>query len=118
MEKKIEDYIHLYPNAYAWLIRTDSDTVIGGTIKELLATHNNSSIERITPHIRPISDMTEEEYATMLIIANKNNIKILERDEIVLRQTAPEIMLWLLSKGFDLFGLIENNLAIDKTTIK
>jgi len=114
MEKKIEDYLHLYFGQGCKI--TDRQTCIIDTIKGPTIT-NSGLIWKVEPILRPLSDMTEEEYATMLIIANQNNIKILERDEIVLRQTAPEIMRYLLSKSFDLFGLIDAGLAIDKTKI-
>ena len=70
-----------------------------------------SSIKLI---LRPLSDMTEGEKSGLkLNLSQENNID------------NPNAVMWefeqvriLLSKHFDLFGLIEAGLAIDKTTLK
>jgi hypothetical protein len=57
--------------------------------------------------LRPLSDMTDEERAEAFTIKGKNAFVEFEA----------ETTKFLLSKHFDLFGLIEAGLAIDKTTL-
>jgi hypothetical protein len=80
-----------------------------------------------TSHIKPIlrllSDMTEEEFMEFKKLADK------DFDKMVLIDSASKdgcftrlchtmfAQSFLLSKHFDLFGLIEAGLAIDKTTL-
>lgn len=74
-------------------------------------------VSDIKPLLRPLSDMTlieKAEYET-LFGHNPN-----ERDEwyttlLIMDIGKPEAWAWLLSRGFDLFGLIDAGLAIDKT---
>lgn len=61
--------------------------------------------------LRPLSDMTDEEYWE----ADKLQMPIKEFGEY---QFSAEQYRYLLSKHFDLFGLIEAGLAIDATTLK
>jgi len=96
-------------------------------------------VHDIKPILRPLSDMTEEEkimlcclnltnewkpghiiqtndedIAAMRVFDHKGNYKSLY---IPKNKISPSNFLWLLSKHFDLFGLIESGLAIDKTTL-
>lgn len=84
------------------------------------------------PHLRPLSDMTEEE---AIELAKIHKYDIPEdngvREELIniysddgeLHLGKPYLpismykdgLLWLLKQGFDLFGLIESGLAISKT---
>lgn len=80
-------------------------------------------IERIKPILRPLSDMTEEE-ADYIIEHTKLKEVSMGRSEkefainIAERWTAnADVLAWLLSKHFDLFNLIPEGLAIDKSTI-
>lgn len=57
--------------------------------------------------LRPLSDMSDKEKDFRW--NNFINIKVIDQTVV-----AEEIR-WLLSKGFDLFGLIESGLAISKT---
>lgn len=65
--------------------------------------------------LRPLSDMTEEEETQM--IATQDDVKLDGYPEILLKADSGETVRFMLSKGFDLFGLIEAGLAIDKTKI-
>jgi hypothetical protein len=75
-----------------------------------------SVVEDVFPILRPLSDMAEEEKKHLLwdndtqeILAHfKNNDAGMTRNEF----------LFLLSKHFDLFGLIDGGLAIDKTSLQ
>jgi hypothetical protein len=71
--------------------------------------------------LRPLSDMTEgemEECGNM--IYDFSNDEVLAKWEWQYFETGldAEQFNWLLSKHFDLFGLIDAGLAIDKTTLK
>jgi hypothetical protein len=90
-----------------------------------------SEPDRIKPILRPLSDMTEDE-RTILCLAtfpdykqandirkheegymfrNENGIKCY----MSMNHFNPILFIWLLKNHFDLFGLIEAGLAIDKT---
>jgi hypothetical protein len=64
---------------------------------------------KIKPLLRPLSDMTDRE---------KHEVGKLSFIGNVHHQAEAAKTVWLLSKGFDLFGLIEDGMAIDKTTYK
>lgn len=72
------------------------------------------SVFMLKPILRPLSDMTEEEQQEMLRLHRFAESKLLPW----FHDTYFECIHYLLSKHFDLFGLIESGLAIDKTTIK
>lgn len=119
MKKDIKDYLHLYLgcelsiNGNIYRLRSvdltkkwiafNADGYYGNPIKTNLGTN-------VKPILRKLSSMTEE-----------------ERNELRSLQPAGEDMFWLknlgmpahflLSRGFDLFGLIEEGLAIEKTTV-
>lgn len=60
------------------------------------------------PILRPLSDMTNEDWITYYRILDGQN----DKPGI---ECKAEAMLFLLSKHFDLFSLIESGIAIDKT---
>lgn len=78
-------------------------------------------LEWIKPILRPLSSMVHEELQECgnMIYDFSNDPELNDHKwqdfEICL---APEQFKWLLSKHFDLFGLIESGLAIDKTKIE
>jgi hypothetical protein len=101
--------------------------------------HHNSNALNIKPILRPLSNMTEDEAVELVkirsttyrwVTAEVVNQHILRfefeyessrrRRSTTLRfdELSPEEVRYLLSKGFDLFGLIEAGLAIDKTKLK
>jgi hypothetical protein len=99
-----------------------------------LQSHYNCN--RFKPILRPLSSMTEQE-ATELATIHKYDIPEDEgvREELIDIYTFDDGVLrigttylpgkmfieglrYLLSRGFDLFSLIENNLAIDADTLK
>lgn len=92
--------------------------------------------DSITPILRPLSDMTEEESERLLREHNFYSRHTIMHPEFyrgaihfkviysgqhrrwpkkIRPHETPEMVLYLLKQGFDLFGLIENGLAIDKT---
>lgn len=129
MDKKIEDYLHLYLGCDVtignWFPKDYSKKVLESVEPSrkvaaigfyyyngetcTTSTRWELPIVDIKPILRQLSDMTEEE-------ANKSDA--LGSDEINGQLVlSPEAILYLLSKHFDLFGLIESGLAIDKSTL-
>lgn len=123
--KKIEDYIHLYigqeietgtgkVTLYAVKKEIIPCTNFGMVVLNGNITHGLTWDNECKLILRPLSDMTEEE---------KNYIDELQKieDEIscpllrVHKTRHGEQLRYLLSKGFDLFGLIDAGLAITKT---
>lgn len=75
----------------------------------------------IKPILRPLSDMTEEEMhecGNMVYdFSDEPDLNKWEPKDFEIG-LAPEQFQWLLSKGFDIFNLIRDGLAINKTTLK
>lgn len=192
-EKKITDYLHLYFGQqfrFAYIDYHEGEWVVWSklTAKDLFKLGDDASITAIQLALRPLSDMTEEEWIYVLSLAKgivieddsiykvartadnevciktgkvqfliryqhcndaddrvpkgvsfklkyfytSESLEVSERginevenefnqvegdwENFCFNQT--EIFLFLLSKGFDLFGLIDAKLAIDSTTLK
>lgn len=113
-EKKIEDYLHLYIGCEA---KVPGSTIrITGVIIDRWEFSNHG----IKPILRKISDISEIEFEAAKSISNwdKNTtIDNFEDEFIHGGDNNTEIFRYLLSCDFDLFGLIESGLAIDKTTL-
>jgi hypothetical protein len=126
MEKNIKDYLHLYIGCNVqWnKARGFTLTKVNWLFNEFeidqdesgyTETFNEKTVHEIKPILRPLSDMTEEECHTLgWAYLNSNGNKILNHSPEYLN---PEDFKYLLSRGFDLFGLIESGLAIDKSSI-
>lgn len=130
--KKLSDYLHLYLGCY--INRAGRIEKIDYSL--LIYTDANNLWEHTKPLLRPLSDMTEEEVVT-LIYKRSNiylNVRFVEfwmnkvRFEFEYKsssrrrtddQSFDELdsgqFLYLLKQGFDLFNLIPDGLAIDKT---
>lgn len=120
MKKELKDYLHLYLGC-----RIKSK---GGKCGDLVSVSNDGmsivvydkdkindprglciNSDWLLLILRPLSDMTEKEseYLSDAALSGKPTIYV-----------NAEVTKYLLSKHFDLFGLIEYGLAIDKTTLK
>lgn len=117
MKRDIKEYLHLY---------IGQEIIHNGGIKE-------DAIE-LTPFIlrqfydflrqihdyklllRPLSDMTEQDMR-ICELEDRGYTKSMLKENMELLLT-PTMFLYLLKQGFDLFGLIDARLAIDKTTLK
>ena len=64
----------------------------------------------VTPILRPLQDMTEEESNEVQFRVDKGGIGFYPTEHA-------EIVRYLLSRQFDLFGWIPTGLAIDKTKL-
>ena len=132
-EKKIEDYTHLYIGCEVFGTYSDqsgskgylSGVTNGGTeceIQFFLEDGINveedpvwNDVKEIKLILRPLSDMTIEECGYCKIPPHWSNEDLHELiDE---EAWTCEQVRYMLSKHFDLFGLIEAGLAIDKTTL-
>lgn len=120
MEKKIEDYIHYYPGRKLLVIKSRYPYKKGDIIS-FSQLPPASLLDFIKLILRPLASMTEEEMKECgNMIYDFSNDPGLNKwhwkdFEIGL---SPEQFHYLLSKGFDIFGLIESGLAIDSTSLK
>ena len=76
----------------------------------------------VTPILRPLSDMTEEEALAWAEFFGGHSVALDEGPITFFRRyysdyCSAESVLYLLSRHFDLFGWIPTGLAIDKTKI-
>lgn len=103
--KTIYNYLHLYiPFEFEWI--EDAVPFHKGERGVINAEDLKYWDEYKKPLLRPVSDMTEEEAIEIFRLPVK-------ADEVFF-QTGEEFRI-MLYKGFDLFGLIESGMAIDKT---
>ena len=112
--KEVKDYIHLYLGCEGILTRQKTYGSPKKTTEILQAGILNNlellpSIYSFKPILRHLIDMKEEEarkFGLGLIVDNRT-VKVID--------WTPEKFAYALSQQFDLFGLIEAGLAIDKT---
>jgi hypothetical protein len=139
MEKNIKDYLHLYLGCECMMTKISYHAV-----HELILSQKRSfkldgkllqyfieptTKAEIKPILRPLSDMNDEEFRWLEdethfhpggFNSHDNDVTIEWKEEMIEEineHGTPEIFLFLLSKHFDLFSLIEAGLAIDKTKI-
>lgn len=136
--KDIKDYLHLYLGCEfvskwpGWQAENDPFILCPADLER-------GKFEYIKPILRPLSSMTEEETEQYLRLkhnaySGEYEIKIsdagfwwlfkgISTDQKfkffgeILDESNAEQFQYLLSKSFDLFGLIEDGLAIDKTKL-
>jgi len=91
-----------------------------------------AGMESIKPILRPLSDFTEDDISKVRIDTGEEewcelyeeffdiwfDINYTERIYGLMLQCPYEIVQWFLKNHYDVFGLIENDLAIDKNTIE
>jgi hypothetical protein len=113
MEKNIKDYLHLYFKCWGLVSNSKSDEYEDGKWVLSCGVHEAAMLGLLmfTPILRPLSDMTEEE-ENMYYSFYHNPFSKNVRQSILMDSQAIH---YLLSKYFDLFGLIEAGLAIDAT---
>jgi hypothetical protein len=130
MKKNIADYLHLYLGCEFIWEDEDDPMILKGVFGDVAySTEADESgegmyaIEEIKPILRPLSDMTEEEMnhlgslttMTLYDCFDEFYYDFLDQREDRPWETTFEITRYLLTRGFDLFGLIESGLALDKT---
>lgn len=121
MKKELTDYLYLYVGCEMYSVPQQGEYFIEQlTGVDIDCIRVEGNVEHppydFMPILRPLSDMTEkeqEEYDEIVDFQNK-----FCSDERGLKiECEAEKTKFLLSKHFDLFGLIEAGLAIDKTTL-
>ena len=144
--REIKDFIHLYLGCEVFDSFNNSRTSLVGVSDTGVTVAYNTEwklrFDEVKPILRKISSMTEEEaieylkmkynavaviecrkdnsgfwYSLAKGLAETKNPKFIFFGQI--KDTSyPEQFVWLLSKGFDLFGLCEAGFAIDKDSLK
>lgn len=111
--KNFKDYAHLYIGC-----QMVSNTT--GRHGKLLQVRVDDTDYEAKPILRPLSDMTQEEAKHIIDFFGKEvTVKGWKSNyETTCLNHNPEFTRWLLSLGFDIFGLIKAGIALDKTTIK
>ncbi len=128
MKKELKDYLHFYLGC-EFVYNSNPQKRYILDITELSIVQNSWNIK---PILRSLSDMTEEESKDFQIIAQleKEDLSCIEykpnlfSNELELGTAhLTNVFQWangvqyLLSKHFDLFNLIESDLAIDAKTL-
>jgi hypothetical protein len=106
-KKDVKEYLHLYLGCECLAKKPQSMGADQDTIRPDML--QQDYWEWIKPILRPLSDMTEEEREQL------NDIELGESSWPTVAIALAPCFKYLLSKHFDLFGLIESGLAIDKT---
>lgn len=122
--KDIKDYLHLYLGCEVSVTNLDGRYTRLIT-HEFFSTFYNEDDGAFyndpKPILRPLSDITDDEIDDVWNLEEPEHVLVMayEKNNVV-RKVAlcSERTRYLLSRGFDLFGLIEAGLAIDKTTLK
>lgn len=142
MTKEIKDYLHLYlgcecrigdspdPHHVLMVNETGLSICTGINVKGIPIWYKTAHAKLV---LRPLSDMTDEEWKAIMlefsidiVDAYNSYIRYGDKPKHILilenRLTTNTLKfndgMILLRKYFDLFGLIESGIAIDKTTIK
>lgn len=120
MDKDIRDYLKYYIGQEA---KMPGYTVI--ISHSLLADEHAMKHWAIRPILRKLESMTEEECLELQRLSPffiegtdekyiKNRLHVIKEGMIAFRNLLPERFHYLLSRGFDLWNLIDAGLAIDK----
>lgn len=112
-QKKIEDYLHLYIGCQC-RFRFPSVAEFNTMIMTGMHVDRGLTDSECVPILRPLSSMTEDEETEHSKMRESGWTSNTEQQ--MLRDAAGTK--YLLSKSFDLFGLIESGLALDATKLK
>lgn len=125
MSKQIKDYLHLYLGCkFIHNVHKGVFELCGYNIYEAYAQNSlgvsTFDARQIKLILRPLSDMTPSEFKEVEAYhpETKRWLDVGHLDDggkVQFDSWSPYVTVYLLSKGFDLFGLIEEGLAIDKT---
>jgi len=123
----IKDYLHLYigceiigeyqdeqRNGYLTGLHGEYGPEIQFFTEDEVNVHEHpeyNDYDQVKLILRPLSDINQED-----MNAVSRSMHMDDKNYVITCNTwKPEEFMYLLSKGFDLFGLIEAGLAIDKT---
>lgn len=116
--KDIKDYLHFYLGCEAVTVKSKPE-IITGHIIDLV----NGNFYHAKPILRPLSDMTEDELQECGNLVydfsdDKSGLGLNDhRWEDFQTLLCAEQFHWLIKRHFDLFDLITDGLAIDKTKL-
>ena len=128
MKTELKDVLHLYLGCeclYEW--NKEPKVELKGKVTASIIDSfysDNGVIQWVKPILRPLSDMTKLEAQSAYVVIHKCMPKDTLSDTLEYIQgslgdeCSPKVWLWAVKNGFDLFGLIESEQAIDKTLIK
>lgn len=107
MKKKIEDYLYLYMG-HEFVTNNSQGEVNHKTLTYILQMCKITPSKNIQLVLRPLSDLTKKEskHLTEAAIEGKPTIFM-----------NAELTHYFIRQGFDVFGLIDAGLAINKTTL-
>ncbi len=137
MKKDIKDYLHLYLGQKCKVQNHSGEHILVG-IKNNAALfpyiNGIVTMQEVKPLLRPLSDMTKEEAMLYVKILDEYAYRVFLKDGQIqfdyhkgdeigsgcfdLMYSCPEQFLYLLKQRFDLFNLISEGLALDKTKMK
>jgi hypothetical protein len=113
----LRNYLHLYLGCEGELTAPDGIPYLKTEkLNTWLLNEISEKRKSFKPILRPLSDLTEEEMD--YVVENHGLVNRGQSPDIFVigwRSFQPETFMYLLKQGFDLFGLIEAGLAIDKT---
>jgi hypothetical protein len=128
MEKKISDYLHLYLGCDLYtgtgkvkLVAVQKEAIPCCEFRIIVlngnVTHEAKNVKLL---LRRLSSMSEKELQECgnMVYDFSDDPELNNHKPQDFEICAPEQFHYLLSKGFDLFGLIDSGLAIDKETIQ
>lgn len=131
--KQLKDYLHLYLGCEVQIEPSNlKELMKGPTTKGILTIHLlyrwSMELHRLKPILRPLSDMTEEEWLQieqLFVMPDawgyygiKDNFLIDEPQHRFSWKVVNDVLIELRRRSFDCDGLTEAGLAIDKTTLK
>ncbi len=137
-QKELKDYLHLYPEVYvhfndekekvstygefksAFITGLFQNPAGAGMMAQLFVDDWEEPLDvmvtEFKPVLRPLSGMTEQEYDEIAAMQNDQLFTVMKPEfEFDIRIDTANTVYYLLSKHFDLFGLIDAGLAINKT---
>ncbi len=129
MEKKIEDYLHFYIGCECKIMKTDKTwNVLLDLVRPITAMTIYMVIDTKQLEVKPVLSRLIDMNASQ-----KNELRSIMRPmtgdnllpkipvshflDLFINKNDPEIIIWLTRQGFDIFGLIDAGIAIDKNTI-
>jgi hypothetical protein len=111
---------HLYIGCRVRVNRNGETRILTGTLKHQLYCKRDNArfidkfdIDQVTPLLRPLSDITLHEVEQYRTLQNMPEIPT----EIRTQGLTPSAFHYLLSRGFDLFELVDNGQAMDATKL-
>lgn len=117
MEKKLENYIHLYANAEFEVNGVRGYYYMSHFSQVVEVYHSNSESEESSFHNHHISEIKPCLLPLSKIDGKTIRVGRLSKFAVESKLLKAEEFLFLLDNDFDLFGLIQAGIAVDKTKL-